>query len=201
MIKRCDWCGDDPLYIDYHDKEWGVPLRDERRLFEMLCLEGAQAGLSWITILKKRDGYRRAFDNFEKEKIVHYSDNDLKRLLADSNIVRNKLKIGSVIQNAKCVLELYEKGQSLEDLLWKYVDGVPIQNQWKAMEELPASTPLSEKMSADLKKRGFKFVGPTICYALMQSIGMVNDHLVDCCRYETVKALARISHEHFIKTV
>lgn len=189
MIKRCAWCGDDPLYIDYHDTEWGVPLHDERRLFEMLCLEGAQAGLSWITILKKRDGYRKAFDNFEKEKIVLYSDDDIERLRADSNIVRNKLKIRSVVQNAKSVLQLYEEGKTLDTYLWDYVGGVPIQNQWKNMSELPATTPLSEKMSKDLKKRGFKFIGPTICYALMQSIGMVNDHIVDCCRYEEVRTL------------
>ena len=189
MIKRCAWCSDDLLYVDYHDKEWGVPMHDERRLFEMLCLEGAQAGLSWITILKKREGYRRAFDNFEKEKIVHYSEDDIKRLSVDSNIVRNKLKIGSVIQNAKCVLHLYEQGQTLGEYFWDYVDGVPIQNQWKDSTELPASTSLSAKMSKDLKKKGFKFVGPTICYALMQSIGMVNDHFIDCCRYEEVKSL------------
>jgi DNA-3-methyladenine glycosylase I len=189
MKKRCTWCGEEPVYIDYHDKEWGVPLHDEHNLFELLCLEGAQAGLSWITILKKRDGYRRAFDNFDKEKIVHYSDLDVQRLLADSGIVRNKLKVGSVIQNAKCVLELYEQGETLEQYLWKYVDGRPIQNCWKDITELPALTPLSEKMSKDLKKRGFKFVGPTICYALMQSIGMVNDHFVDCYRYEEIKAL------------
>ena len=187
MTKRCAWCGDDPLYIDYHDREWGVPLHDERRLFEMLCLEGAQAGLSWITILKKREGYRKAFDNFEKEKIVLYSDADIERLRADSNIVRNKLKIHSVIQNAKSVLRLYEEGKTLDTYLWDYVDGVPIQNHWKNMSELPATTPLSEEMSKDLKKRGFKFIGPTICYALMQSIGMVNDHVVDCCRHEEVK--------------
>jgi DNA-3-methyladenine glycosylase I len=187
MIKRCAWCGEDPLYIEYHDKEWGVPLHDERRLFEMLCLEGAQAGLSWITILKKRDGYRRAFDNFEKEKIVLYTDRDIARLSADSDIVRNKLKICSVIQNAISVLQLYEEGKTLDTYLWDYVDGTPIQNRWKDTSELPATTPLSEKMSKELKKRGFKFIGPTICYALMQSIGMVNDHLVDCYRHDEVE--------------
>lgn len=191
MINRCAWCGDDPLYIEYHDNEWGVPMHDERRLFEMLCLEGAQAGLSWITILKKRDGYRKAFDNFEKEKIILYTDDDRDRLRADPTIVRNKLKIGSVIQNANSVLQLYEEGMTLETYLWGYVDGVPIQNQWRSMSEVPATTSLSEQMSKDLKKRGFKFVGPTICYALMQSIGMVNDHLVDCYRYEEVKKLGQ----------
>jgi DNA-3-methyladenine glycosylase I len=188
-MKRCTWCGNEPIYIDYHDKEWGVPLHDEHRLFEMLCLEGAQAGLSWITILKKRDGYREAFDNFNKEKIVRYTEADIERLRNDSRIVRNRLKIVSVIKNAQCVLQLYEQGESLESFLWKYVDGMPIQNSWRVTSELPASTAISEQMSKDLKKRGFKFVGPTICYALMQSIGMVNDHLIDCCRYHEVKAM------------
>lgn len=189
MKKRCAWCGEEPIYMDYHDQEWGVPLHDEQQLFELLCLEGAQAGLSWITILKKREGYRRAFENFDKEKLASYGDDDIQRLLSDAGIVRNKLKVGSVIQNAKCVLQLYEQGETLEQLLWKYVDGTPIQNCWKDTGEMPALTPLSEKMSKDLKKRGFKFVGPTICYAYMQSIGMVNDHLVDCFKYEEIKAL------------
>ena len=189
MEKRCTWCGEDPIYIEYHDKEWGVPLYDEQKLFELLCLEGAQAGLSWITILKKREGYRRAFDNFDKEKIVRYGDEDIQRLLADSGIVRNKLKVGAVVQNAKCVLDLYDQGETLKGYLWKFVDGKPIQNAWKDTSEIPALTPLSETMSKDLKKKGFKFIGPTICYAYMQSMGMVNDHLVDCCRYEAVKAL------------
>lgn len=189
MTKRCDWCGTNPLYVDYHDKEWGVPLHDERKLFELLCLEGAQAGLSWLTILKKRDGYRAAFDNFDIEKIVRYSEVDVKRLIEDASIVRNRLKIGSVVQNAKAVSQLYSEGQTLNDYLWRYVDGVPIQNCWKDTGELPPSTALSEQMSKDLKKNGFKFTGPTICYALMQSIGMVNDHLVACYRHEEVKAL------------
>lgn len=186
MKKRCTWCGDDPLYVDYHDKEWGVPLYDEQKLFELLCLEGAQAGLSWITILRKREGYRQAFDKFDKEKIVRYEEEDIKRLLLNPEIVRNKLKVAAVIQNAKCVLQLYDKGETLSDYLWKYVDGTPIQNSWKETSELPASTPLSEKMSKDMKKQGFKFVGPTICYAYMQSMGLVNDHLVDCYRYDEV---------------
>lgn len=186
MKKRCTWCGDDPLYMDYHDKEWGVPLYDEQKLFELLCLEGAQAGLSWITILRKREGYRQAFDKFDKEKIVRYEEEDIKRLLSNPEIVRNKLKVAAVIQNAKCVLQLYDKGETLSDYLWKYVDGTPIQNSWKETSELPASTPLSEKMSKDMKKQGFKFVGPTICYAYMQSMGLVNDHLVDCYRYDEV---------------
>lgn len=189
MKKRCGWCGTDPLYIDYHDKEWGVPLRAEQKLFELLCLEGAQAGLSWLTILKKRDGYRAAFDNFDLEKIVQYREVDLKRLRQDVHIVRNRLKIGSVVQNAKSVLQLYSEGETLERYLWRYVDGVPIQNCWKNSAAIPASTTLSEQMSKDLKKKGFTFVGPTICYAYMQSTGMVNDHLVTCYRHEEVKAL------------
>ena len=189
MLKRCDWCGTDPLYVDYHDKEWGVPLHDEQKLFELLCLEGAQAGLSWLTILKKRDGYRAAFDNFDIEKIVLYSEADTKRLREDVNIVRNKLKIGSVVQNAKSLLQLYSEGETLDGYLWRYVDGVPMQNCWKESNELPASTALSEQMSKDLKKKGFNFVGPTICYAFMQSIGMVNDHLLDCYRHGEVRAL------------
>jgi DNA-3-methyladenine glycosylase I len=189
MTNRCTWCGEEPIYINYHDREWGVPLHDEHRLFEMLCLEGAQAGLSWITILKKRDGYREAFDNFDKEKIASYTETDIERLKNDSRIVRNRLKIASVIINAQSVLQLYEQGESLESFLWKYVDGTPIQNSWTITSGLPSSTAVSEQMSRDLKKRGFKFVGPTICYALMQSIGMVNDHLVDCYRYHEVKAM------------
>ena len=189
MTNRCTWCGDEPIYINYHDREWGVPLHDEGRLFELLCLEGAQAGLSWITILKKRDGYREAFDNFDTEKIAGYTETDIERLKNDIRIVRNRLKIESVIKNAQSVLKLYEQGESLESFLWKYVDGIPIQNSWTMTLELPSSTAVSEQMSRDLKKRGFKFVGPTICYALMQSIGMVNDHLVDCYRYHEVKAM------------
>jgi len=189
MSERCGWCGNDPVYVDYHDNEWGVPLHDEQKLFELLCLEGAQAGLSWITILKKREGYRRAFDNFDKELLVRYGDEDIQRLLNNPEIVRNKLKIGAVIQNARCVLNLYDEGSSLGELLWSYVDGKPIQNCWHNSSEVPASTPLSERMSYDLKKRGFKFVGPTICYAYMQSMGMVNDHLTGCFRYEEVKKI------------
>lgn len=189
MKKRCDWCGDDPLYMEYHDKEWGVPLHDEHTLFELLCLEGAQAGLSWITILKKRDGYRRAFDGFDKEKIARYGDDDRARLLANPEIVRNKLKVNAFIENARSVLALYDKGESLDSFLWKYVDGKPLQNSWRDMSEVPAFTPLSERISKDMKKLGFRFVGPTICYAYMQSMGMVNDHLTSCYRYEEIKNL------------
>lgn len=182
-LKRCSWCGNDPLYIDYHDKEWGVPLHDERRLFEMLILEGAQAGLSWITILKKRDNYRNAFDNFDAEKIAAYQQSDLDRLLGDAGIVRNKLKINAAVQNAIAVLKIREEYGSLDAFLWRYVDGEPIQNRWASMDQVPAETELSARLSKDLKKLGCRFVGPTICYAYMQSIGMVNDHVTGCYRY------------------
>jgi len=181
--KRCSWCGDDPLYVDYHDKEWGVPLHDERRLFEMLILEGAQAGLSWITILKKRDNYRRAFNNFDAEKIATYQQGDIDRLLGDAGIVRNKLKINAAVQNAIAVLKIREEYGSLDAFLWRYVDGEPLQNRWASMDEVPAETELSARLSKDLKKLGCRFVGPTICYAYMQSIGMVNDHVTSCYRY------------------
>ncbi len=192
MKKRCDWCGEDPLYVSYHDSQWGVPVHDDRTLFEMLSLEGAQAGLSWITILRKRDNYVRLFDNFDFRKIVHYDDHDIQRLLADSGIVRNKLKVASVIKNARGTLAIIEEFGSLDNYLWRYVDGVPLQNCWKTNAEIPAETKLSTQLSKDLKKRGFSFVGPTICYALMQSIGMVNDHLVDCFRYQEVQELQHI---------
>jgi DNA-3-methyladenine glycosylase I len=182
-IKRCSWCGDDPLYTDYHDSEWGVPLHDERRLFEMLILEGAQAGLSWITILKKRDNYRRAFDNFDAEKVALYEQSDIDRLLGDAGIVRNKLKINAAVQNARAVLKIREDYGSLDAFLWRYVDGEPTQNNWSSMDQVPAETELSARLSKDLKKLGCRFVGPTICYAYMQSIGMVNDHVTSCYRH------------------
>lgn len=186
MRKRCPWCGNDPLYRAYHDEEWGVPVHDDRKLFEMLLLEGAQAGLSWLTILKKRDKYRLAFDHFDAGKVAGYSAADLTRLLAEPGIVRNRLKIESAIKNARGVLAIQEECGSLDTFLWRYVDGIPQQNAWKLPAELPAWTRTSAMMSKDLKRRGFNFVGPTICYALMQSIGMVNDHLVDCFRYGTM---------------
>ena len=188
---RCEWSGSDPLYIAYHDREWGVPVHDDRLLFEFLILEGAQAGLSWLTILKKRDNYRKAFDSFDFERIAKYTETELKRLLADSGIVRNRLKINSAIKNAQCVLAIQEEYGSLDAYLWRFVDGTPIQNARKSMAELPAKTELSEAMSRDLKKRGFNFVGPTICYAFMQAVGMVNDHTTDCFRYQEIKELAQ----------
>jgi DNA-3-methyladenine glycosylase I len=180
---RCPWCSDDPLYVAYHDNEWGVPLHDDRRLFEFLILEGAQAGLSWLTILRKRENYRRAFVEFDAEQIARFSEADVERLLADPGIVRNRLKIAATIANARAVLPLKAEFGSLDAYLWGFVDGRPIHNSWREMAEVPAKTPLAEALSKDLSRRGFKFVGPTICYALMQAVGMVNDHLVDCYRH------------------
>jgi len=188
---RCEWCGSDPLYIAYHDDEWGVPLHDDRRLFEMLILEGAQAGLSWLTILRKREHFRRAFDGFDVEKVAAYSEIDVQRLLADPGIVRNRLKIVAAIRNARGVMDIREAFGSFDSFIWRYVDHTPRQNAWKSLAELPARTELSDRMSRDLKKRGFNFVGPTICYAFMQAVGMVNDHTVDCFRYDQVKQMAR----------
>lgn len=180
---RCPWCGSDPLYIAYHDHEWGVPLHDEQRLFEMLTLEGAQAGLSWLTILRKREGYRRAFAGFDPQRVAAFDDADVARLLADPGIVRNRLKIASTISNARAVLEVQARYGSLDAFLWQFVDGSPIRNNWRSMAEIPASTPLSDAMSKELKRHGFRFVGSTICYAHMQATGMVNDHLISCFRH------------------
>lgn len=177
---RCPWCGSDPLYVAYHDDEWGVPCHDERRLFEFLILEGAQAGLSWLTILKKRENYRRAFDGFDPQKIARYGDADVARLLGDAGIVRNRLKVAAAIANARALLRLYEAGGTLDALLWSFTDGQPLINRFRSMAEVPAETPASRAMSKELARRGFKFVGPTICYATMQSLGLVNDHLVTC---------------------
>jgi len=182
-MHRCSWAGTDPVYIDYHDREWGVPMHDERTLFEMLVLDGAQAGLSWITILKKRDNYRVAFDNFNARKMARYGEGKVQALLNDPGIVRNRLKVGAAIQNAKMLLKLQEQEGSFAEYLWRYVDGKPIINAWRNIKEIPARTPLSETISKELSRRGFKFVGPTICYAFMQAMGMVNDHTLDCFRY------------------
>ena len=191
MTKRCDWCGTDPLYVDYHDSEWGVPLYDDATLFEFLMLEGAQAGLAWITVLRKREGYRALFDGFDAEKVARYTDKKLDKLLQDPRIIRNRLKVYSARQNARAFLKVQEELGSFSNYMWNFVDGSPIQNRWSSMKELPASTPLSDTISKDLKKRGFNFVGSTIVYAHMQATGMVNDHLVSCFRHEEVKALAR----------
>ena len=189
MKRRCEWCGSDPLYIAYHDDDWGIPLHDDCLLFEMLVLEGAQAGLSWLTILRKRENYRRAFHGFDPEIIAAYSNADIQRLLQDAGIVRNRLKIESAIHNARRVLEIKQGYGSFSSFLWRYVDNIPQQNAWTSMSELPARTERSDMMSKDLKKLGFKFVGSTICYALMQSVGMVNDHVVGCFRYAEVKEM------------
>ena len=190
-MTRCEWCGSDLLYIAYHDGEWGIPVHDDRLLFEFLVLEGAQAGLSWLTVLKKRDNYRKAFHGFDPDRIANYTEADVRRLIADSGIVRNRLKIRSALKNARCVLDIREEYGSLDSYLWRYVDGIPKQNAWKSMAELPTKTELSDAMSRDLKKRGFSFVGPTICYAFMQAVGMVNDHTIDCFRHKEIKELAQ----------
>ena len=185
IINRCDWCGDDPLYQKYHDDEWGVPTFDDATLFEFLILEGAQAGLSWITVLRKRENYRKAFHQFNPEKIARYSEKKIQRLKLDAGIIRNDLKIRSAITNAQCYLELCNEKDSLSNYLWNFVDGKPIKNHWQSMKEIPANTTLSDTISKDLKKRGFKFVGSTIVYAYMQSMGLVNDHLVSCHCYDS----------------
>ena len=184
---RCAWAGNDPLYIDYHDREWGVPLHHDRALFEMLILEGAQAGLSWITILKKRGNYRAAFDGFDPAVIAGYGPAKLAALKADAGIVRNALKIQAAVDNAKGWLDIMEREErGFDGFLWDFVDGRPIVNHWRRLDEIPAETPVSKAMSKALKGRGFRFVGPTICYAFMQAVGMVNDHVVDCFRHPEV---------------
>ncbi|MCA1568803.1 MAG: DNA-3-methyladenine glycosylase I [Chloroflexi bacterium] len=183
-LGRCPWAGNDPLYTAYHDAEWGLPLRDPHRLFELLCLEGAQAGLAWITILRKREGYRAAFDGFDPARIAAYDDNDRSRLLLDARIVRNRAKVSAFIGNAAAWLRLDDPVR----LIWSFVDGRPVQNRWRTMADVPAQTEVSQALSRDLHGRGFRFVGPTICYALMQSAGLVNDHLVSCFRHEEVSA-------------
>jgi DNA-3-methyladenine glycosylase I len=183
--KRCPWATSDPLYILYHDREWGVPVHDDRKLFEMLILEGAQAGLSWITILKKRENYRKAFDNFDADKIVGYDGKKIRELMNNEGIVRNRLKIEAAIRNAEAFLAVRKEFGSFDKYIWQFVGGKPKINRWKSLGQIPAKTAESDAMSKDLKKRGFKFVGSTVCYAFMQATGMVNDHLVECFRYPT----------------
>jgi DNA-3-methyladenine glycosylase I len=183
QIKRCEWCGSDPLYVSYHDKEWGVPVHDDRRLFEMLILEGAQAGLSWSTILKKRQNYRKAFDNFDFRKIAKYDGKKIKKLLNDAGIVRNKLKINAAVQNAKAFLKVRKEFGSFDKYIWQFVNYKQKKNKFKHLKELPSKTAESDAMSIDLKKRGFTFVGSTICYAFMQAVGLVDDHIVSCYRH------------------
>jgi DNA-3-methyladenine glycosylase I len=190
-VTRCSWCGDDPLYVAYHDEDWGVPVFDDRTLFEFLILEGAQAGLSWSTILKKREGYRAAFDGFDPAIVARYHERKTAELLADPGIVRNRLKVASAVSNAQAFLAVQEEHGSFSNYIWAFVDGAPIQNRWRTLAEIPAKTPLAETISKDLKKRGFRFVGPTIVYAHMQATGMVNDHLVGCFRYPEIMAMSR----------
>ncbi|WP_260554252.1 DNA-3-methyladenine glycosylase I [Coxiella burnetii] len=187
--ERCSWVSNDPLYIHYHDLEWGVPIYDDRLLFEFLILEGMQAGLSWLTILKKRNNYRDSFNNFDASIISKYNPRKIDRLLENAGIIRNKLKIQATINNAKAFLEVKKEWRNFSDYIWHFVDGHPIQNQWKNAKQIPTRSAISDVLSKDLKKRGFKFVGSTICYAFMQAVGMVNDHTTNCFRYEEIKNL------------
>ena len=186
QIKRCKWAGKDPLYIEYHDKQWGVPVYEDAKIFEFLLLETFQAGLSWITILRRRENFRTAFDNFDFQEIANYSDKKLEDLRKDAGIIRNRLKIKAAKSNAIAFMEVQKEFGTFSKYIWSFLDGKPIKNAFKTMSELPANTPLSDKISADLKKRGFKFVGSTIVYAHMQAMGIVNDHTTDCFRYNEV---------------
>jgi len=187
-MERCDWVTDDPLYIQYHDEEWGVPAHDDRYLFEMLTLEGAQAGLSWITVLRKRENYREAFDHFDAVKIAAYDDAKIAQLLDNPGIVRNRLKVNSTVSNARAFLKVQQLFGTFDRYIWWFVNHTPIQNDWRTLADVPTTTEESREMSEDLKRRGFKFVGPTICYAFMQACGMVNDHTVNCFRHPSAPA-------------
>lgn len=189
-LARCGWCGNDPLYIKYHDTEWGVPVYDDRRLFEFLVLEGAQAGLSWITILRKRENYRLAFDNFDPVKVAAYNEVRINQFIDNPGIIRNRRKIEAAILNAQSFLNVQAEFGSFAKYLWNFVNNKPIHNNWETLKEVPAQTGISQSLSRDLQKRGFKFVGPTICYSLMQAVGMVNDHIVDCFRHAEVRELS-----------
>lgn len=193
MTKRCTWCGSDPLYVQYHDEEWGVPVRDDETLFEFLILEGAQAGLSWITVLRKREAYRELFDGFDVSKIARYRDSKLDKLLLNPAIIRNRLKVYGARKNAQAFLKVQEEKGSFSDYIWDFVDGTPIQNKRKSMSEVPATSPISDALSKDMKKRGFTFVGSTIMYAHMQATGMINDHTLDCFRHRECAKLAKTS--------
>jgi DNA-3-methyladenine glycosylase I len=188
-VTRCHWVGADPLYVEYHDTEWGVPQHDDRKLFEFIVLEGAQAGLSWLTILRKRDHYRKAFADFDPEKVARFNQRSVERLLQDPGIVRNRQKVVATIANARAFLAVQEEFGSFDRYVWRFVDGAPIQGRWKSTRDVPAKTPESEAMSKDLIARGFKFVGATICYAHMQATGMVNDHQLDCFRCAPVRRM------------
>lgn len=180
---RCGWCTSDQVYIDYHDQEWGVPCHDDRKLFEFLILEGAQAGLNWLTILKRREGYNKAFANYDVCTVARFNDDDIARLLNDKGIIRNRLKVNSAITNARAFIKVTEEFGSFSGYIWKFVNHQPVINQWESMDQVPVTTPQSDAMSKDLKKRGFKYVGSTICYAYMQAMGLVNDHITSCISY------------------
>ncbi|RME84726.1 MAG: DNA-3-methyladenine glycosylase I [Caldilineae bacterium] len=188
-LQRCPWAGSDPLYIAYHDEEWGVPLHDDRKLFEFLVLEGAQAGLSWLTILRKREHYRKVFAGFQPDAVAAFDEAMIAQLLADPGIIRNRLKVQAAVQNARAFLKIQSQYGSFDAYIWQFVDGKVIQNAWTSLEQIPTETPISRAMSRDLKQRGFKFVGPTICYAFMQAVGMVNDHLVSCFRHSVLATM------------
>lgn len=188
---RCSWAGELPIYIDYHDREWGRPVHDDNRLFEMLILEGMQAGLNWITVLRKREAFREAFDGFDPDKVALYGETKIQELLANPGIIRNRLKVNAAVTNAKAFLEVQKKYGSFDKFIWAYVEDTPIRNHWEKMEEIPATTPVSDQISRDLKKLGFKFVGSTIVYAFMQATGMVNDHVTDCFVYQEMDAQPR----------
>lgn len=186
-VRRCAWVGEEPLYVAYHDQQWGVPVHDDRLLYEFLVLEGAQAGLSWLTILRKREGYRKAFADFDPAKVAGFGPEDVERLLADPGIVRNRLKVKSAVANARAFLQVQEEFGSFSTYVWGFVDGETIHNEWRAMRDIPTQTAEAERLSRDLRRRGFRFVGPTICYSHMQATGMVNDHTVDCFRWAQLK--------------
>ncbi|MCK7552493.1 DNA-3-methyladenine glycosylase I [Marinobacter goseongensis] len=187
--RRCPWCGTDPLYVHYHDTVWGRPEYDELALFEKLCLDGQQAGLSWITILRKQDSYRQAYDDFDPQRIARYDDQKIEELLANPGIIRNRLKVHSIIRNARSFLQMKEQGADFSEFLWSFVGGKPLQNRWQSFSDVPVTTAEAEAMSRALKNAGFNFVGPTIVYAFMQATGMVNDHLVDCPQHEVCREL------------
>jgi|TARA_B110000305_G_C19403854_1_gene621619 DNA-3-methyladenine glycosylase I len=190
-LSRCAWAGDNPLYQKYHDKEWGVPLHSDKKLFEFLILEGMQAGLSWITILKKRQAFREAFDGFDFNKVAKYPDRKIEQLLNNPDIIRNKLKVNAAVTNAQAFIRIRKEFGTFNQYIWQFVDHRPLQNSWKNLQELPAKTALAETITRDLKKRGFSFVGPTIVYSHMQATGMVNDHTTDCFRYQEIRALSK----------
>jgi len=190
MKNRCQWCTEDPIYMDYHDTEWGVPVHDDIRLFEMLVLEGCQAGLSWLTVLRKRENYRKAFDGFRPEVVAKYNPRKVTELLHNPGIIRNRLKIEAALQNARSVLKIQDEHGSLDSFLWGFVGGRPVRNAWKSLKEIPCQTQESDLMSKELKGRGFTFVGTKICYAFMQAVGMVNDHEITCFCYERVRKLS-----------